>query len=73
MTSLIAFELFLVLIINSLILYTINKKQDDPTFTIQEKVKDEVKTFKKAWVKKDKYKPYVNDDYKAWVKENSKA
>lgn len=62
-------EVFILIVINSLTLWVINKKTVDPTFTIQEKVKE----VRKAWGKNKKYKPYVNDDHTAWMKENSKA
>lgn len=65
-------ELFLILIVESFIFYVVNKKRLDPEFTIQDHVKSELKTFKKAWVKKEKRKPQANDDYAAWVQENTK-
>lgn len=66
-------ELFFILVVNILTLYVINKKSIDPSFNLQDKTKEEIKTIKKAWGKRDKYKPYINDDYTAWVKENTKA
>lgn len=72
MLILMSIELFLILIVISLTLYVINKKRDNPEFTIQDHVKTELKTYKKAWVKKEKRKPQANDDYAAWVQENTK-
>lgn len=65
-------ELFLIFLALCVLIWVVNKKQSDPVFTIQKAVTDEVRAVKKAWVKRDKYKPYVNDDHKAWLKENSK-
>lgn len=58
-------ELFLIFIAIVVLIYVVNKKKEDPGYTIQNQVRE----VKKAWVKRDKYKPYVNDDYKAWLKE----
>lgn len=65
--------IFLILVVNILTLYVVNKKTTDPSFNLQDKTKEEIKVIKKAWGKRDKYKPYINDDYTAWVKENSKT
>lgn len=62
-------ELFFIILQLSVLIWVVNKKKENPSFTIQQAVSEDVKTIKKAWVKRDKYKPYVNDDHKAWLKE----
>ena len=66
----IEFELFILICINMLILHILNKRQNIPSYSLEEPTKELVKRAKKAFVKRDKYKPQVNDDYRAWQDEN---
>ena len=66
-------ELFILIVINSLILYTVNRRVENIDFDLKTKTIDQVRVIKKAFTKQTKYKPYVNDDYKAWLNENKNS
>ena len=65
-------EMFLYFSVLFFMCYRISKLPKSNEISLKDEYLAPIRKIKKAWTKKDKFKPRANDDNAAFLKENSK-